>query len=276
MTQKPVPAARLLMCPPDYFGIEYEINPWMDVRHQPDHELAAQQWQGLYRALTEKMGALVELLQPMPGLPDLVFTANAGWAQGDLFIAANFRYSVRARETPHFVAWFRERGCRIVELGRTEFFEGEGDILPCGDELFAGYRFRSDIRSHLRVGEILGRRVLSLELMDARFYHLDTCFLPLGQSKGDARAAYFPGAFDEYGRKVLREYTSELIEVSEKEAERFACNAVVVGRQIVMNTGCPTLRHALEERGYTVHETPLDQFLKSGGSAKCLVLFLRP
>lgn len=260
------------MCPPDYFGIEYEINPWMDIRHQPNHELAVQQWQGLYRVLTEKVGAQVELLKPIPGLPDLVFTANAGWAQGKLFIVANFRYSVRAREVPHIVPWFEEQGYDIVHLGRTEFFEGEGDILPCGEELFAGYRFRSDIRSHLRVGEILGRRVLSLELMDDRFYHLDTCFLPLA----DARAAYFPGAFDDYGRKVLGEYTSELIEVSEAEAERFACNAVVAGRQVVMNTGCPNLRRALEERGYAVHETPLDQFLKSGGSAKCLVLFLRP
>lgn len=260
------------MCPPDYFGVEYEINPWMDIRHQPDHGLAMQQWRGLCHVLTDRMGAEVELLKPVPGLPDLVFTANAGWAQGKLFIAANFRYSARVGETPHFVSWFREHGYQIVELGRTEFFEGEGDILPCGEELFAGYRFRSDIRSHLRVGEVLGRRVLSLELADPRFYHLDTCFLPLD----GGLAAYFSGAFDEYGRRVLREYTSELIEVAEPEAERFACNAVVVERQVVMNTGCPALRRELEKRGYTVHETPLDQFLKSGGSAKCLVLFRRP
>ncbi|MBI3812705.1 MAG: amidinotransferase [Nitrospirae bacterium] len=258
------------MCPPDYYRIEYEINPWMDRRRRPaDTSLAVKQWQALYARLTT-LGATVKLLTPVPGLPDLVFTANAGLVAGEKFIRSNFRFPQRQREIPVFETWFKERGCRILPLPAAACFEGEGDALPVGKTLFAGYRMRSDIQSHQTIGEILGCEVLSLELADPRFYHLDTCFCPL-----DGRTAlYFPEAFDEYGRKVVAASVSELIPVAAEDALRFGCNAIMVGKDVVLQAGCEGLNRDLRRRGFTVHELDLSEFHKAGGSAKCLVLRL--
>ena len=173
-----VPAPRILMCPPDHFAIEYEINPWMNVRVGSDDNLARQQWTALYRAL-EGLGVSVELIESIPGLPDLVFTANAGLVYHELFIGSRFRYGVRQGEAPYFESWARKQGFQVVELPTGYNFEGAGDALFCGDTLIGGYRFRSDVKSHHWIGERLGVEVLPLELIDPRFYHLDTCFCPL-------------------------------------------------------------------------------------------------
>ena len=259
--------ARVLMCPPDFFGIEYEINPWMDRRVGSDSALAAEQWRGLHRRLND-LGAVVELLDPVQGLPDLVFTANAGLVYGDLFLSSRFRHSVRQGETPHFNAWFAARGFEVVTLPEGLYFEGAGDALFCGETLFAGYRHRSDSRCHQKVGELLGVHVLPMELVDPRFYHLDTCFCPLDPQT----ALYYPGAFDEYGRKVITSNVPRLIEAPPEEAASFCCNAVVVGRDVVLNIGAPKVERALREAGFTPHAIPLGEFLKSGGSAKCLTI----
>ncbi len=148
--------------------------------------------------------------------------------------------------------------------------KGRATALFCGDTLFAGYLTRSHAGSHQKIGELIGRRVLPLEMVDPYYYHLDTCFCPLNTSM----AAYFPGAFDEYGRRALAENIDELIEVDAEEARSFACNAVVVGNHVVTNVGCPKLHAALAARGFRPHETPLSEFVKAGGSAKCLTLRL--
>nr|WP_240907369.1 arginine deiminase-related protein [Paludisphaera rhizosphaerae] len=258
---------RILMCPPDYFGIEYEINPWMSVEHGSDPARAAAQWQALERTLVD-LGVDVDLMTPVKGLPDLVFTANAGVVFRDLFIPSRFRFGVRQGETPHFEAWARSRGFEIIETPEGMNFEGAGDALFCGDTLFAGYRFRSDVRSHQWVGERLGVEVLPMELVDPRYYHLDTCFCPIAP---DA-AIYYPGAFDEYGRAVIRERIPTLVEVRAEEAQSFSCNAVVVGRTVVLNQGAPGLAADLQRLGYATRTLDLSEFIKSGGSAKCLTL----
>ena len=153
---------------------------------------------------------------------------------------------------------------------RGRLLEGAGDALFCGDTLFAGYRIRSDIRGHHEIARLLGCRVIPLELVDGRFYHLDTCFCPLAQDS----AIYYPPALDDYGRRVLPELIGDLILVSDAEAEQMACNAVVVGRTVVTNTGCPDLHRQLRVRGFDPQETPLSEFLKAGGSAKYLTLRL--
>ncbi len=257
------------MCPPDYFGIEYEINPWMNVHVGSKPELACPQWQRLKETLGE-LGVKIDLLEPKRGLPDLVFTANAGIVYHDLFLPAHFRYGVRQKESPHFEKWARDQGFTIVSLPEDMRFEGAGDALFCGDSLFAGYRFRSDVKSHQWIGERLGVPVLPMELVDPRFYHLDTCFCPLAADT----AIYYPGAFDEYGRSVLKDQIPRLIEVSPEEAISFSCNAVVVGRTIVLNRGAPKLAEALETLGYAVRPLEFSEFIKSGGSAKCLTLRL--
>lgn len=259
---------RILMCPADYYGIEYEINPWMHREVASDRAISLRQWEALRDVLLD-LGAQIETLSPVPGLPDLVFTANAGIVYRNLFISSRFRFGVRQGETPHFERWAARSGFEVVTLpeGRV-YFEGAGDALFCGDTLFAGYRFRSDVRSHQWVADRLGVEALPMELVDPRFYHLDTCFCPLSETE----AIYYPGAFDDYGRSVLRERIPVLIEVSAEEAVSFSCNAVVVGRNVVLNAGAPKLARALEAEGYTVHPVVLTEFIKSGGSAKCLTL----
>jgi N-dimethylarginine dimethylaminohydrolase len=262
-------APRILMCPPDHYGIEYEINPWMNRSLGAVRELAFRQWRALHDALLS-LGVRVEVLPPEPGLPDLVFTANAGLVFGDLFLSSRFRHEVRARESPFFDAWFGEHGFRIAHLPEGMYHEGAGDALFCGETLFAGYRTRSDATAHQWVGKKLGVRVLPLELVDPRFYHLDTCFCPLAPGE----AVYFPDAFDDYGRRVLTTHVPKLIPVTEAEAHRFGCNAVVVGRTVVHNSRCPQLAADLRAAGYGSVEVELDEFLKAGGSAKCLTLRL--
>jgi N-dimethylarginine dimethylaminohydrolase len=209
-------------------------------------------------------------MAPQPGLPDLVFTANAGLIYQKRFFSSRFRHEVRARESPYFDAWFTTHAFKVEHLPEGIFFEGAGDALLCGQTLFAGYRIRSDVRGHQHLGKVLGVQVLPLELINPRFYHLDTCFCPLAPGE----AIYFPAAFDAYGRKVLQSHIPKLLPANESEAHRFGCNAVVVGKTVVVNTGCPQLEAGLRGWGYTTIATELDEFLKAGGSAKCLTLRL--
>ena len=260
---------RILMCRPDYYGIEYEINPWMSRSRGSVTEQAHAQWQHLYETLVG-LGVRVELLTPQPGLPDLVFTANAGLMFGQRFFSSRFRYEVRARETPYYDAWFQGHGFAVEHLPEGTYFEGAGDALFCGPTLFAGYRIRSDVRGHQWLGRVLGKQVLPVELINPRFYHLDTCFCPLAPGE----AIYYPAAFDAYGRKVLEQHIPRLLPVEEPEAIRFGCNAVVVGKTVVTNSGCEGLAAGLRTWGYQPVAVELDEFLKAGGSAKCLTLRL--
>jgi N-dimethylarginine dimethylaminohydrolase len=257
------------MCPPDFYGIEYEINPWMSRNRGSNSERARQQWSDLHQVLLG-LGAKVELMAPQQGLPDLVFTANAGVVFGNRFFSSRFRHEVRARETPHFDAWFAAHGFSVEHLPDDMYFEGAGDALFCGPILFAGYRIRSDVQGHQHLAAILERRVLPLELINPRFYHLDTCFCPVAPGA----AIYYPEAFDTYGQKVIKAHVPKLLVAEEAEAHRFGCNAVVVGKTVVLNTGCPKLAQGLQEWGYQTVATELDEFLKAGGSAKCLTLRL--
>jgi N-dimethylarginine dimethylaminohydrolase len=261
--------ARILMCSPDYYGIEYEINPWMSRARGADVERAHRQWQALHDTLVG-LGVEVELMTPQPGVPDLVFTANAGLVYREQFFSSRFRHEVRARETPFFDAWFAGHGFTVEKLPEGDFFEGAGDALFCGDALFAGYRIRSDALGHQHIGQQIGRLVMPMELVDPRFYHLDTCFCPLAPGE----AIYFPDAFDRYGRTVLEKHIPRLLPVAEPEAARFACNAVVVGRTVIVNAGSTKLAESLRGSGYAAIEVELDEFIKAGGSAKCLTLRL--
>jgi len=263
------PSPHLLMCSPDHYGIEYEINPWMRRSRRVDRDRAVRQWHGLRHRL-EEAGARISYLEPRPGLPDLVFTANAALVYEDLAILSRFRHPERRLEEPIQRRWFAEHGFRVYTLHTPSSFEGAGDALFCGDTLFAGYRIRSDVRAHQEVGAVLGCRVVLLELVDPRFYHLDTCFCPLAPGV----AVYYPSAFDAYGRRVLHELIEEAIPIGPADAYRFACNAVVIGKTVIGATGCRGLHRILTVRGFTPHETPLKEFIKAGGSAKCLTLRL--
>lgn len=265
----PARKPRILMCPPDYYGIEYEINPWMSRSRGSDSDLSRRQWHAL-RDLLADLGAQIELLEPVQGLPDLVFTANAALMWRNEAVLARFRHAARQGETPLDAAWFHAHGFGTVTLPAGLDFEGAGDALFCGETLFGGYLIRSDARALQWVAGQIGCRVIPLQLVDPYYYHLDTCFCPLSPTA----ALYYPPAFDEYAQRALVEHIPALIAVDPAEAARFACNAVVVGRHVVLNTGCPKLEESLRVRGYEPHSTDLGEFIKAGGSAKCLTLRL--
>ncbi|HEX5940127.1 MAG TPA: arginine deiminase family protein [Dehalococcoidia bacterium] len=257
------------MCPPEFYDVRYEINPWMSLKRPANHGQALGQWNHLYESL-KAAGAEVELVQPVDGVPDLVFTANAGLVLGERVVLANFRYPERQPEEPLFKKWFETAGYQVDVIPDRLAFEGEGDAFVVGESIIAGYRFRSDIRAHEILGEFAGSGVVSIELTDARFYHLDTCFCPLDSST----ALYYPGAFDEYGIKALASVIANLVPVPEADALRFACNAVVLERDVYLQRDCRDTERALREMGFVPHEVDLTEFLKAGGSAKCLTLFL--
>jgi N-dimethylarginine dimethylaminohydrolase len=263
---------RLLVCPPDYFAIEYEINPWMRRANIVDHDRAIAQWHGLMEVLEQKMGAKLERMRPVPGLPDLVFTANAGVVVERQAVVSRFRYPERQREEAHFEQWFRSAGYEVVTFDQEFFFEGAGDLLGFPGYWFGGYRQRSEVRAFSLLSEHFAREILPLELVDGRFYHLDTCLCPL--SGGEL--LYYPPAFDSYGQNAVMERVDKdrRLVVPESEALKFACNAVCVGTHVALPEACPVTMHMLQERGYQVHPVPLDEFMKSGGSAKCLTLAL--
>ena len=259
----------VLMCEPTHYRIAYEINPWMRRSNEVDGAAAHAQWQGLRDAL-ERLGVRVELVEQGAEVPDMTFAANAGVVTGRRFIPANFRYPERQPEAERFTRWFEDHGYETVSIHDPHYWEGEGDVLPSAGRVFAGYRFRTEYRALDHLDEILGTPSLRLELVDPRFYHLDTCFLPLSTGL----AAYFPPAFSDEARTTLRAQFPDLIEVPEHDALRFACNAFEVDGTVVLNTECDALVAALTARGYRCVETPTAEFIKAGGSVKCLILML--
>jgi len=263
---------RLLMCPPEHFDVTYEINAWMRIANGPDTERARAQWAALYTILREEVGADVSLVAPQPGLPDMVFTANAGLTKGEWFVPSRFRPVERQGEVAFFIQWMLENGFHLKPLTEevAGAFEGEGDALFYGDTLLVGWGQRSDEAACRGVGDLLGVSVLPLRLTDPRWYHLDTCLLPLSSDL----LAYYPPAFDAEANAAIEALAGDKITLTENDALRFGGNAVVVGHHVVMNSGCKALAEGLTARGYTVHATDLSEFLKSGGSAKCLVLAL--
>ncbi len=267
------PKVRYLMCPPDHYEVDYVINPWMEGNiHKSSRDVAASQWEGLC-ALLEKE-AVVERIAAPAGLPDMVFTANAGLALGKKFVLSRFLPRERQGEEPVFKKWFKKQGFDIFELPADLPFEGAGDALldPARACLWAGYGFRSELAAHPHLAQWLNLEVISLRLIDPRFYHLDTCFCPLE----NGGLLYYPPAFDAYSNRIIEQRVpaEKRIAVGETDAVRFACNAVNLGRKIFVNSVSAELRQQLDAAGFEAVETPLNEFLKAGGGAKCLTLRL--
>ncbi len=268
---------QVLMCPPTHFGVQYVINPWMEGHvGRADREVAAAQWQRLHAVVSQL--ADVQVMPSSEHLPDMCFTANAGLVAGDRFIASSLRAYQRQPETPLFVNWFAAAGYEIVALPANTLFEGEGDALFQTQDgrpplLWAGYGVRSALESHRSISELLGIEVVSLRLVDQRFYHLDTCFAPLS----DGRVMYYPAAFDELSLRQIRQRIVPgcRLEISKADAMRFACNALVIKQTIITNYASKSLKQRLEDWGYEVITSPVDEFLLAGGAVKCLSLILQ-
>jgi N-dimethylarginine dimethylaminohydrolase len=260
---------RFLMCPPEHFGVLYEINPWMNREVAVDLDLARAQWGVLVATLTEA-GAGVELLEPQPDLPDLVFTANAGTVNRNRFVPSRFRHPQRQPEVDHDVAWFEAHGYDVAWLPEGVRHEGAGDALPFRGVFLAGYRSRSDAAAHGPLSALLGAPVRPIELVDPRLYHLDLTFCPLD----DRRAMIAPYAWDGYGRKVVEALVPEPLFLEVEEMLGFCANSVVVGSTVVM-AQCPTrVGKVLEGWGFDVAVVEVSEFLKAGGGCRCLTLAL--
>ncbi len=274
-----------LMCVPDFFSVQYVINPWMAGREGTVSADAAQtQWNTLRALLADELGAEVALMPPQEGLPDLVFTANAGLVRGRVCVPARFRCPERQGEEPHDIKWFAENGFQVALLPPDVVFEGAGDALfDLGPDaagqaplLWAASGVRSDAQAHAFLAETFGAEVVSLKLADPRFYHLDTCFCPLPEGC----LLWYPPAFDSDSRAEVarRVPANRRLAISEAAACAFACNAVCVGKTVVTHTlpleAGEELSGWLAAHGFALRMTLLGEFLKAGGSAKCLTLEL--
>lgn len=262
---------RFLMCSPDHYDVDYVINPWMEGNvHKSSRDRAIEQWNRLFHIIKEH--ATVDLVKPQIGVPDMVFTANAGLVLGDNVVLSRFFHKERQGEEPFFKQWFEEQGYKVYELPKDLPFEGAGDALfdREGRWLWAGYGFRSELETHPMIARWLDIEVLSLRLMDERFYHLDTCFCPLS----DGYLLYYPGAFDAYSNRLieLRVPAEKRIAIQEEDAVNFACNAVNIDHLIILNQASDELKQQLNSLGFQLIETPLTEFMKAGGAAKCLTL----
>lgn len=260
---------RLLMCRPRYFGIHYEINPWMDVNRPADKGRAMRQWLNLCRAL-KVLGARLSFIPPHSGFPDMVFVANAGSIFGKRFIPSRFRWPERRGEEPFYRACMKRRGFRLMRLSTDSFFEGEGDLLPIGKTYFAGYGIRSQAAAHQEAARRMNLRLALLRLIHPHFYHLDTCLLPLSRRS----ALFYPSAFDAASRAKIKRHIPDAIPVSREDAFQLACNGICVGRTVLLHRASRALSAALHQRGFEVREAPVGEFLKSGGSVKCMLLRL--
>lgn len=260
-----------LMCPPDYFGVFYEINPWMHTQVAPDKELAYQQWHNLVNNI-RAAGATVQIMEAVDTLPDLVFTANAGLVDGRSFIPSKFRYAERVPEAAYSIAWFRSHGFEVAELSPEPhpYFEGCGDAFMVRGQLVAGYGFRSELEAHAVLAKMLGVKVYSIKLVDPRLYHLDISFCPLD----DRHAIMAPVVWDRQSCEQIEQLIPEPLELEMDEALTFCANSIVIGKVVIMPHCPPRVGRILHKWGYEVCVSPVSEFMKAGGGIRCLTLAL--
>lgn len=257
----------ILMCRPDFFEIEYAINPWMDTDRKVDRDAAQAQWQSLYDTYID-LGVTVRLVPGVKGLPDMVFTANAGIIWGRTAIVSAFRHSERRKEEAAWRKAFADLNFRVISPPSGMVFEGAGDGLFMGTTLFCGFGFRSDPDVPHWLASALDVNVIPVELVDPRFYHLDTCFCPLDERT----ALYAPEAFSDKSRAAIEAHVERAIAVPPEVSALFACNATPIGRTVVGSTGLTSLEGVLADAGFGLRTLEVSEFMKSGGAVRCLSL----
>lgn len=258
-----------VMCPPTHFAVEYAINPWMDTGAAVDPGRAVAQWTELVD-IYRRLGHTVSVLDPIPGLPDMVYAANGGLVVGDRAIVARFRHAERAGEARAHAAWMAAAGLTPVRTRNVN--EGQGDMLIAGPNILAGTGFRTDHRAHAEIAAISGMPVVSLELVDPRFYHLDTALAVLDH----ATIAYYPPAFTAASRARLAALFPDAIEVASPDAYVLGLNVVSDGRHVVHPAAATGFAAQLRARGFEPIGADLSELLKGGGSVKCCTLEVHP
>ena len=262
----------VLMCRPEHFTVVYRINPWMNPAEPTDTNLALEQWQVLHDTYVG-LGFEVQLIDPVPGLPDMVYAANGGFVIDGIAYGARFTHPERAAEGPAYMDWFRAAGfdVRVPD----EINEGEGDFLLVGETILAGTGFRSDSLSHQELGRIYGREVITLRLVDPSFYHLDTAIAVLDPTPGQEHIAYLPSAFDEASVALLQQRYPDAIIVNETDAAVLGLNSFSDGFHVVIASRAADFERQLREHGYEPIGVDLSELLRGGGGVKCCTLELR-
>jgi N-dimethylarginine dimethylaminohydrolase len=258
-----------LMCPPLYFDVAYAINPWMDPSTPVDPARALEQWEAL-RAAYVRLGHRVDLLDPVPGLPDMVFAANGATVVDGLAYGARFATAERADEAAAHRTWFADAGLGEVVVP-TFTNEGEGDFTPAGRWVLAGSGFRTDPRAHREAQELFGVPVVSLTLADARYYHLDTALFVLDEHN----VCYYPDAFTAGSRRVLERLYPDAVRADAGDAAALGLNAVSDGRHVVLPSDAPGLAERLAARGYEPVPVDVSELRRAGGGPKCCTLEVR-
>jgi N-dimethylarginine dimethylaminohydrolase len=262
----------VLMCRPDHFTVSYRINPWMFPTQPTDTAKAVEQWEVLYDTYVG-LGFDVKLVDPIAGLPDMVYAANGGFTLDGVAYGAKFTYPERQPEGPAYMDWFAANGFEVAVP--EEINEGEGDFLLVDDVILAGHGFRSANDSHAELGRIYGREVVSLNLVNPSFYHLDTAIAVLDERPGTANIAYLPSAFDEPSLQVLRERFPDAVIVTEEDAAVLGLNSFSDGYNIVIASRAKDFERQLRERGFNPIGVDLSELLRGGGGVKCCTLELR-
>ncbi len=255
------------LSPPTYFEIEYVINEWMDINIKVDKSLAEAQWQTLLKTY-EELGIKITVLDPIEGLPDLVFPGDAIFLFGDQAIASNFRHEERSQEVPPRAEWFSKQGFTVHSLPEELHFEGNAEAILWNGRLLTGYGLRSDREVYPYLSDILDIEIVPLRV-HAPYFHLDVAVCPLD----DETIAYAPDALGEDSRAMIEALAPKTIKVSKEEAKRLVVNSIVVEDTVILSTKeAPQFCVDLEEHGFKPVALDMGEFYKSGGGVKCLTL----
>jgi len=263
---------RYLMCEPTFYTVAYEINPWMHPDRPTDAARAVSQWRRL-RDVYLDLGHVVDTIEPIPGLPDMVYAANGATVVDGIVYSAKFRYPQRQAEGPAYQKWFADQG--FLTHTAEQINEGEGDMLIAGDLILAGTGFRTERAAHAEAQQVLGHRVVSLELVDPHYYHLDTALAVVSSDPADPQVAYYPPAFSAASLDQLRELFPDALLADADDAAALGLNMVSDGEHVVVAPGAVGLAAQLREHGYTTIAVDTTELLKGGGGAKCCTLEIR-
>jgi N-dimethylarginine dimethylaminohydrolase len=274
----PVRRAKLrhyLMCPPIYFDVTYSINPWMDTSRQVDRALAVRQWSALVDAY-RSTGHRVDLLKPLPNLPDMVYAANGATVIDGHTLPARFANPERSAEAAVHAAWHQRNGSLYGGDVQPAIAinEAEGDFAVLSKGILAGYGFRTTLPAHRELAAVTGREVLSLELVDPRLFHLDLALTVLDDRRD--HIAYYPEAFSQQSRELLGQRFPDALIATEFDAYAFGLNAVSDGLHVFIPAGARRLRELLAGSGYWPISVDLSELIKGGGSVKCCTQEIRP